>query len=855
MGLVVDGLTLLARGLRRRQWVPKLFAGVLVALVVLAAAVLPSAALASTATYSATETIPVPPASSYAGSGGGDGWAVALSSTNVYNVFHHDGILTVACHLQSDASSCWNPETITDASGNSFASSGHPGLYLDQSTGKLYVYATRTSDRTGGVVCFDTTQAGTNPDPFCGFTALTQAGEADTSFGWSAISDPMRVGSKWYAFNYFTGSGVVGTKNELLCFDLAADAACSGQPFSISIGTGTVASSAPSPATAAIGSELIIPINVGGADELACFDGSAQTGCAGSWPVTASFGYNSSGAPFPMLGLTGNVTGFCIPDGAEDCFGLDGTSQATPPGMAGVIGGSDPWNGASLAVGPRVYVPNGNANDVECFDYSTDSSCANFPKSFNGLGYLYTVNPDPQRPTCIWVNADNGAGQIQNFDAYTGGACGQGPIRVLASSLVAPTSACTPLSYSALQVTSPAPSTYTNGTVAFEDSDGAPIAGVAAVQLDGTGTASLSGLNLNSATGLPEFLITLTGASGSPGSVVVQLTWVGSGPYNAACVVGTPTATNGYTALGDSFSSGEGNPPFLQGTATSTDACHRSYVAYPELLQAMSSLNLSNMQFVACSGATREDVIFGKYSEDSQLNHVSSSTSVVTIGVGGDDIGFANVLKQCVTGLTPTLLKAWGAISASSANCQNLPASNPDTGAKTTLNGRENALIADLGKDGSTFCVTPGGYISCSPRLATLYYDIANLAPNAKILVLLYPHLFNDHPPNGGCTVGYGAKMSYANMVWLNSGVNRLDSEIQTEVDVASAAGINVSTVDPRQIFDADNGPYPDGHGICTSDPWIYDIYLRGTSPGPYSFHPNEEGQAAFAAQMVGHLP
>jgi hypothetical protein len=59
-------------------------------------------------TYSATQTIPVPPASTYAGSGGGDGWAVALTPSAVYNVFHHDYSLQVACHFQSDASPCWN---------------------------------------------------------------------------------------------------------------------------------------------------------------------------------------------------------------------------------------------------------------------------------------------------------------------------------------------------------------------------------------------------------------------------------------------------------------------------------------------------------------------------------------------------------------------------------------------------------------------------------------------------------------------------------------------------------------------------------------------------------------------------
>ncbi len=98
---------------------------------------------------------------------------------------------------------------------------------------------------------------------------------------------------------------------------------------------------------------------------------------------------------------------------------------------------------------------------------STNATCASFPKSFVNLSYLYTVNADPQRPDCIWVNADGGSGQIQNLDAYTGGSCGQGPIRVLASSMVVPTQLCMPATYTSLQVTSPAPGTYTSGTVQF----------------------------------------------------------------------------------------------------------------------------------------------------------------------------------------------------------------------------------------------------------------------------------------------------------------------------------------------------------------------------------------------------
>src|SRR5262249_18686652 len=160
----------------------------------------------------------------------------------------------------------------------------------------------------------------------------------------------------------------------------------------------------------------------------------------------------------------------------------------------------------------------------------------NFPRAFTnpGLSLLYTVNEDPQRPDCLWVNADSGT-QIQNFDAFNGGGCGQGPIRVLASTSVAPSALCTPGSYTSLQVTSPARSAYTSGTVSFRDPSNNAIPGAADVPLDATGTASLTGLSLNTSGGLPQFLITLdTGNQGRPQSVVVQLTW--TGVFDASCL-------------------------------------------------------------------------------------------------------------------------------------------------------------------------------------------------------------------------------------------------------------------------------------------------------------------------------
>jgi adhesin/invasin len=545
----------------------------------------------SDASYSAAESIAIPPASHFAGNGGGDGWAVALSATQVFNVFHHDSQLQVACHEQADGSNCpWasDPATIADDGGMGFASDGHPGLYLDQSTGKLYVFATR-DDGTGGVVCIDTDETPSNPtnpdttaDPFCGFTPLTAPGDAPLSGGpTSQLSSQMHVGTRLYSFNYVpgataggssTGSGT-GSENRVLCFDLSTDAACAGQPFPVTVNTASLSGSDgpeivnsggdPEPATAAVGHDLMIPMQVDGWTALTCFDTNTLSTCAGSWPLTDwSNDQGNDGAPFPMLNASGAVVGACLPsyDGfhniADPCFNLDGSPATTPSGMASAIPTTSIWNGSPVTVGPRVYVANTNGA-IYCFDYATNAECTGYPLNISNTAAPYTLTLDPQRPTCLWMNSDADDGtnpaQIQDFDAYTGGSCGQGAIRALASQFVVPAPSCTPDNYTSLQILSPDRSTYTDGTVSFEDGDGNPE--YLPVSIDGNGVANLSGLGLNTSTGLPQFLITLNGESGSATGIQVKLNW--AAPDSAGCQ-GTNVSING----GPAYSA----PPTISGT-------------------------------------------------------------------------------------------------------------------------------------------------------------------------------------------------------------------------------------------------------------------------------------------------
>ena len=69
-------------------------------------------------------------------------------------------------------------------------------------------------------------------------------------------------------------------------------------------------------------------------------------------------------------------------------------------------------------------------------------------------------------------------------------------------------------------------------------------------------------------------------------------------------------------------------------------SCQRSTYAYPSLIAAARGYSLN---FRACSGAKVADVT------NTQLSALTAATSYVSISVGGNDAGFADVLTECAT--------------------------------------------------------------------------------------------------------------------------------------------------------------------------------------------------------------
>jgi lysophospholipase L1-like esterase len=221
----------------------------------------------------------------------------------------------------------------------------------------------------------------------------------------------------------------------------------------------------------------------------------------------------------------------------------------------------------------------------------------------------------------------------------------------------------------------------------------------------------------------------------------------------AATVAFTPAAahasTVNYAALGDSYSSGLG-----AGNYGSSGSCYRSSGAYGQLWT--NNYSPASFDFAACSGATTTDVI------NTQAPTLSSSTSLVSITIGGNDVGFSSVMETCVLDSTSTCVSA---------------VDNAENQAKTTLPGKlDNALNA-----------------------------IRSHAPNARVVVLDYPELY-DLSQSSFC-IG----LSTTDRQALNQGADVLDSVIQ-----AAAARHGDVFADVRAQFS--------GHEICDDDSWLHSV-------------------------------
>jgi lysophospholipase L1-like esterase len=252
-----------------------------------------------------------------------------------------------------------------------------------------------------------------------------------------------------------------------------------------------------------------------------------------------------------------------------------------------------------------------------------------------------------------------------------------------------------------------------------------------------------------------------------------------------------------YVALGDSFSSGEGNPPFdTTPSDTNTDGCHRSYLAYPHVAWAHTLAIPTNAAYWACSGAPVSSLTGPFKGERAQLSHVNSSTTLVTLTLGGNDAYFDGVLTTCVA---VPCAKLW----------------DKKVSDQITLLGTHSA---------------PGSLYQAYRKVKTA------AAPNARVLVLGYPRFF---PVNGSGGLGCSLVLN-GDERWINQKLHDVDAVIRE-----SAAAAGVEYVDTEDAFN--------GHELCSGNGTPTAVN-SARLPKEYSFHPNALGHQLLALAVETKL-
>jgi len=271
-----------------------------------------------------------------------------------------------------------------------------------------------------------------------------------------------------------------------------------------------------------------------------------------------------------------------------------------------------------------------------------------------------------------------------------------------------------------------------------------------------------------------------------------------------------------YVALGDSFSSGEGNPQGgwvdsagqSNGSDGANDGCDRAVSSYPKLtaswLRTQPGFQGTSFAFYACSGDTTSDItpssgaqaagLMGANNggkEPFQLMNSSalSRARIVTLTAGGDDLNFADVLNNC--------------IMSTLHDCNT-----------SSNDGWINRLSYNIDK--------------LEPVLEATYRRVKAAAPRAAIYVVGYPRIFASNPTNG-C-----AGLSLSAIKYLVPLQVKLNEKIKL-----AATNTFVNYVEPNA-----GGRSFVGHDVCSSSPWFNRVNLGHQK---YSFHPNGPGQTALA--------
>lgn len=277
---------------------------------------------------------------------------------------------------------------------------------------------------------------------------------------------------------------------------------------------------------------------------------------------------------------------------------------------------------------------------------------------------------------------------------------------------------------------------------------GATVLGLAAAAVLALGALSPAGADPVSGSTSTEPAGVSGSTSTDPAGVSGSTSTAPAGVSGSTSVAPTAVpAGSSYVALGDSYSSGTGTRSYIEdGTE-----CLRSTRSFPALVAAARSYQLD---FRACSGAVVADV------RANQVQALSAATDLVTLSVGGNDAGFADVITECA-------LPAWASDCDAAID-----------GAQAFVNG------------------------TLPSRLSGLYAQVDAAAPAATVVVVGYPRLFMGEDCDALTWI------SPQEMTRLNQTADLLNART-----AAAAAAYGFSFANPTSAFT--------GHAVCDEPEWV----------------------------------
>lgn len=253
-----------------------------------------------------------------------------------------------------------------------------------------------------------------------------------------------------------------------------------------------------------------------------------------------------------------------------------------------------------------------------------------------------------------------------------------------------------------------------------------------------------------------------------------------------------PPLSGRYVSLGSSFAAGTA----LGGVKPDTpERCGRSAANYATLLASRLGLELTD---TACGGATTAHVL-GPWNElPPQIDAVTPQTRLVTITIGGNDLGYVRNLVA--------------------ASCD--PAKGISLGSRT--------LACPAIKE-----PTEADYARTEDGLRQIARTVKQRAPGARVIFVQYVRLV----PDAACS---GLKLSPVDAAITRTIGQRL---AKLTMRAASAEGAEVLAADQLSV----------GHTPCAKQPWS-----AGPQPtGPAAnapWHPNMAGHAALAEALARQL-